>query len=367
MAENYYDILGVEKTATDEEIKKAYRKGAHKHHPDKEGGDEATFKKINEAYQVLSDKQKRQQYDQFGQTFDQGQAGGAGFQGFGGQDFGGFDFSNAGGFADIFSDIFGGGQSRGRERGKDIAIDMTISFDEAINGAKKQTTLRKRNTCTHCRGNGAEPGTPISSCATCKGSGTVQRVQRSVLGMMQTQAVCPDCQGQGKRAETPCNECGGDGRVRSESTMDITVPKGIQDGQTVKLSGAGEAAPSGGTAGDLYVTVRVQSHRFFTRQGADIYLEYPITYTQAVFGDRVDVPTVDGEVSLKIPKGATSGQTIRLRGKGVTTHGSYAQGDQFVTLRIATATKLSRKEKKILQELADEEQALKKKLQQQFD
>lgn len=377
MADNFYDILGINRDANDEEIKKAYRKMAHKYHPDKEGGSEEQFKKINEAYQVLSDKQKRQQYDQFGQTFEDAKrqgtgpgaspSGGAYGYGQGGQGFQGFDFSDISGFADIFSEIFGQAQGKRKgkvqERGKDISIDVTIDFEEAVHGTTTQTTLRKATKCHHCKGNGAEPRTPIKTCATCQGAGIISQVKQSVFGAMQSQSICPECHGQGKKPDQPCSVCGGDGRVAQSSTIDITIPEGIEDNQTMKLAGAGEAGIFGATPGDLYVTVHINDHQIFTRDGANIHMSLPITYTQAALGDKLEVPTAHGPVSMKIPKGVQSGHIIRLRNKGAKRVGTSSVGDQFVTINVIVNEHPSRKEKKLLAELAREEETLKQRLQ----
>lgn len=378
MPEDFYAILGVKKGATDEEIKKAYRKLAHRYHPDKKGGDEARFKKINEAYQVLSDRTKRQQYDQFGSTFDdaarQGRGpGGNAEGGFSQAGFQGFDFSNAGGFSDIFSEIFGQATGRGartrterRSRGNDVSIDVTVSFEEAASGTSVSTALRMASKCPECNGNGATPGTPISTCSACGGQGVVREVRQSMFGAMQTERPCSECRGQGKKPEQPCRTCGGDGRTMREKPIEIAVPEGIDDGQTIKLEGAGEAGVFGGTPGDLYITVHVREHRYFKRDGSDIILNVPITYAQAVLGDRMEVPTIHGNVELKIPKGVQHGHTIRLRNKGLRRVGTSSIGDQYVIINIVVNEHPSRREKKILEELAQEEEDLKGQLRNEW-
>ena len=286
MANDYYKILGVERGATDDEIKKAYRKLAHKHHPDKSGGNEAEFKKINEAYQVLSDKAKRQQYDQFGQTFDQGGFGGqqgqgfggfdfSGFQGFGGQQSqGGFDFQDIG-FEDIFSDIFGGGFGRGKRRsrkkaGKDVQIDVEITFEEMVKGASRTITLYKSMTCDKCHGTGGEPGAKKETCPTCKGSGQVKQTMQSFFGSFSQVSTCPTCQGAGETYSEKCKKCGGDGRVKGEENIEIDIPAGIQEGQTLSLEGQGEAGEKGAPSGNLYVNIHVIPHQKFKREKNNI-------------------------------------------------------------------------------------------------
>lgn len=365
MGKDYYTTLGVEKTASADEIKKAFRRMAHKHHPDKKDGDEAKFKEINEAYQVLSDDTKRQQYDQFGSTFDQqgGFGGGATWEDFmrqargaGGNahfDFGGMDFG------DIFGDMFGfggGGRSRGRgqRRGNDIQVDVEISFEDVVQGTEKEVTLTKNNDCDVCSGSGAEPGTEMETCATCNGQGQVQRVQRTILGAMQTVATCSDCMGQGQTPKKRCKHCDGAGFARTKSEYKVKIPAGIDDGQSIRLAGKGESGGTGGAPGDLYVAVHVKPDDRFTRHGYDIHTETTIQYPQAVLGDTVQIDTVDGEKKLVIPAGTQSGQKIRLKGKGIPHVRGSARGDQYVTVTVDVPKKVSRKAKKLLQELDEE-------------
>jgi molecular chaperone DnaJ len=356
MSKDYYAILGVSKESGDAEIKKAYRKLAHKYHPDKAGGDEKKFKEINEAYQVLSDKTKKNQYDQFGQTFESGgpgfQGNASGFEGFN------FDFSNLG---DIFGDIFGSTRNRRKSsRGQDISIDINLTFEESIFGIEKEIELYKGIICPRCKGNKAEPGTPIKTCPTCQGKGTQRTTRQTFLGSFTQESVCPDCRGEGKRAEKKCRECGGDGRVRDYVKLNIKIPEGIQNGQTLRLSGQGEAFP-GGTSGDLFVNVNVSPHRFFKRKGWDIFLELPITYSQAILGDKIEIPTVSGPVMLKIPKKTQPDQIIKLRGKGV-----GHRGDQYIIIKIAPNPSPSFKEKRLLKELYETEKPYREKLLDQF-
>ncbi len=367
MAENYYDILGVGKGASDDEIKKAYRRAAHQHHPDKSGGDEAKFKKVNEAYQVLSDKSKRAQYDQFGQTFNGGQGGPAGGgQGFGGFDFSGFDFggaSSAGGnfegvdFEDIFSNIFGGGgssrstRSRQSGRGQDIQVDLEITFAEMVEGVRKKVRLYKNAACEHCKGTGGEPGASVKTCPTCKGSGQVQKITRSFLGSFSQVSVCPECEGRGQIYENKCLVCRGDGRVKKEEDIEIAVPAGIESGQTISLRGAGEAGAHGATAGDLYILVRVATHRKFTRHSLDILSQEEISFSLAALGGEIEIETIEGNLILKIPAGTQSGETFRIKGKGVPDLHGRGRGNHLVKIIVRVPRRLSRDQKRLLEEL----------------
>jgi len=367
MAENYYDILGVPKGASDDEIKKAYRKAAHKHHPDKAGGNEAEFKKINEAYQVLSDKSKRAQYDQFGQTFNAGQGGfSGGGQGFSGFDFSGFDFGQAGGrsgnfdgvdFEDIFSNIFGGGGSsrsaRGRQsgRGQDIQVDLEITFAEMVSGVRKRVRLYKNAKCDHCEGTGGEPGASIKTCPTCKGAGQVQKITRSFLGSFSQVSVCPDCEGRGKLYDKKCSVCKGEGRLKKENEIEIDVPAGIESGQTISIRGAGEAGVHGAAAGDLYVLVRVATHKKFTRSGLDILSTEEISFSLAALGGEIGIETIEGKLILKIPSGTQSGETFRIKSKGVPELNGRGRGNHLVKITVRTPRHLSREQKRLIEEL----------------
>lgn len=363
MGKDYYNILGVEKTASQDEIKKAFRKLAHKYHPDKQGGDETKFKEVNEAFQVVGNEEKRKQYDQFGSTFDQqgGFGGGAGWEDFmraargqgGGNvhfDFGGMDFG------DIFGDMFGfGGGRRGRSRrGNDVQVDVEISFEEAVFGVEKDIRLNKFNDCEICSGSGNEPGSEMKTCDQCQGQGQVRQVQQTILGAMQSVRPCQGCQGHGKIAEHPCKSCGGDGRVRSESHYKVKIPAGIHDGGTIRLSGKGESAGGGGQVGDLYVVVHVLQDKRFVRDGFDIHSEITVTYPQAVLGDEVKIETVEGKKTLVIPAGTQPEQKIRLKGLGVHHLNGSGRGHQYVTVHVDVPKKPGRKAKKIIQELVDE-------------
>lgn len=346
MADDYYQILGVERGATKEEIKRAYRKLAHQHHPDKSGGDEEKFKQVSEAYQVLSDESKRSQYDQFGQTF----AGNAG------PDFSGFNvnFEDLGGFTDIFEQFFGGSArpSRGRpvRRGNDVAMDITIDFIESAQGVRRDVATHLYQPCTHCHGSGAEPGTPIKDCPTCQGSGRVTTQRQTMFGVFAQQATCPDCHGEGKRTERKCRECRGEGRVRTNRTLQVDIPAGIADGQTIRLSGKGETPPRGGVAGDLYLTVHVTPHPQLTRDGNNIRTRATISFIDAALGCTLAVPTLTGKQTVTIAAGTQPGSEVVLGGKGFPAIQSNQRGEQIVTITVEIPRKLNRAQRKLLEE-----------------
>ena len=349
---DYYDVLGVSKNATEDEIKKAYRQLAKKYHPDLNPGNkeaEEKFKEINEANEVLSDPAKRSQYDQFGHAGPQGFGGAGGFGGFGGG-FGGFD--------DIFSSIFGGGASRGGassstrpRQGDDIEQTVTIDFMESINGSKKQIKINVEEECNSCGGSGAYSKKDINVCSRCRGTGSVVVEQNSLFGRIQTQTACPKCGGKGQEITRKCETCGGKGRARKNKEITVTSPAGVADGMSMRLEGKGAAGYNGGPNGDLYVHVRVKKHEDFQREGDDIYLEIPISITQAVLGDSIEVPTVYGNVTLKIPAGTQSHTKFRLRGKGAKNVRSKINGDQYVTVKIEIPTSLNSEEKSIFEQL----------------
>jgi molecular chaperone DnaJ len=369
MAQDLYSTLGVSKTATPEEIKKAYRRLAHEHHPDKGKGDPEKFKQINEAYQVLSDPDKRSQYDQFGSAYRNAPGGGPGGQGFGG--FEGFDFGNfaqgfgfgqggqqAGGFDDaydIFSDIFGGGRrATNRQRGIDLEMDLNLSFQEAVFGAEKEIKLEKNDRCPTCSGSGAEPGSKVSTCPKCHGQGQIRTTRRTILGNMATVAQCDQCSGTGKVPDVACRECKGSGQLRRSKTIKVNIPAGVDDGSRVRVSGEGEMGYRGTGAGDLYLRLHVTGHATLKRDGTNIYSESPVSFYQAALGTSVDVETLDGNVNLKVPAGTQSGKVFRLKGKGVPVVGSSSRGDHFVTVHVITPTKLTKKEKELFKKLAEE-------------
>ena len=350
---DYYEVLGVSKNATEEEIKKAYRQLAKKYHPDLNPGDkeaEEKFKEINEANEVLSDPQKRSQYDQFGHAGAQ--------QGFGGNGFGGFGGAGFGGFEDIFSTIFGGGtRNSGRtstrpRQGDDIEQTITIDFMESIEGCKKQIKVNIEEECSSCGGTGAFSKKDINVCGRCHGSGSVIVEQNSIFGRVQTQTTCPKCGGKGQEITRKCDSCGGKGRVRKNKEITVTIPAGVSDGMSMRLEGKGYAGYNGGPNGDLYIHVRVRKHEEFQREGDDIYLEVPISITQAVLGDNIDIPTVYGNVSLKIPAGTQSHTKFRLKGKGAKNVRTKINGDQYVVVIIQTPTSLSSEEKSLYEQIA---------------
>lgn len=362
MAKDYYDILGVSRDATAEDIKKAFRKKAHEHHPDKAGGDETKFKELNEAYQVLSDAEKRKQYDQFGTTFENAGGAGAGFGGFGnGSPFGAggqrvdFDFGDVG---DIFDTFFGGGararSRRAARRGADIETDFDITFEEAVFGVEKDVTLYKTVVCERCGGNRAEPGTKISPCSTCDGSGQVESVRNTFLGQIRAASVCPECQGEGKIPEKKCTECRGSGVQKKNVTISVKIPGGIEDGAALRLTGQGEAGETAHAYGDLYVRIHVKPSKVFERDGDDIRSTVTVSFPEAALGTEVPIQTVDGEGTLKIPEGTQSGHEFRIRGKGFTHLQGSGRGDHIVTVHVHTPTKLSRKAKKMLKDLQSE-------------
>lgn len=362
MSKDYYAALGVAKTATPEEIKKAFRAKAHQYHPDKKGGDEAKFKEANEAYQVLSDPSKRAKYDQFGSGFDQAGGGGAG--GFNWQDFAGqggfnsgnmhFDFGDVGDIGDMFGDLFGmGGRGRQRRasRGEDMEIAIDVPFMDAVNGSERTIRIEKQINCERCHGSGAEPGSNVNSCKTCHGRGQVERIQQSILGAMRTVVVCPDCHGQGKKPDKPCRDCDGKGVRFGTDTVTIKVPAGIDNGQRIKFAGRGQAA-SNVSAGDLYVHINVRSDKRWGRDGDTIHTIQRISFRQAALGDKVNVETVHGPVIFKIPEGTQTGTVFTLKSKGMPRlgrPGSY--GDHLVTVLVVTPTRLSRTQKKALEEV----------------
>ncbi len=367
MPEDYYKILGVAKNASPDEIKRAYRRLAQQYHPDK-GGDAQKFKEVNEAYQVLSDPQKRGQYDQFGQTFEQAQAGGGarGFEGF--RDFSSFaeafNFGHNGngnggdsfGFEDIFENIFGGGGGRAtrRNRGANISVDIEISLEEAYQGVEKEINLYKGSVCPRCQGSGAEPGAKLKECPTCHGRGEVEQRSRGGFFSFSQVVICPTCGGSGKKPEKVCTQCGGDGRIKEEKILNIKIPAGIQEGQVISLAGQGEAAPHGGASGDLYVTIHVRPDPRFRREGDNLVYELPISFSQAALGAKIEVPTLSGRVNLKIPEGIESGTVIRLDSKGMPHLQRRGFGDMMVKVKIKTPKKVSKRAKELLEELNKE-------------
>ncbi|MBR7073650.1 MAG: molecular chaperone DnaJ [Oscillospiraceae bacterium] len=353
---DYYGVLGVKKDATADEIKKAYRKLTKENHPDLHPGDKACeerFKEANEAYEILSDEEKRKKYDQFGHAaFDPNAGYGAGgFDGFDG--FGGF-----GGFGDIFSDIFGGfgGATRSNpnapRRGESVRATVNISFEEAAFGCKKEVTVAKIETCTDCKGTGCAPGTTPEICPDCKGTGSVTVNQRTPFGMMQSSSPCSKCRGTGRIIHQPCKTCRGMGSIRRQHKVEVNIPAGIDDGQTISKPGGGNAGVNGGPAGDLLVSVIVRPHARFERDGTSVLLEQEISYAQATLGAEVEVPTLDGKVKLTIPEGTQPGAVFRLRGKGIPFLRGSGRGDQFVSVTIKVPKNLTGSQKELLRQFA---------------
>lgn len=358
---DYYEVLGIQKGASEADIKAAYRKLAKKYHPDLNPDDpeaEAKFKEINEANDVLSDPQKRARYDQFGHAgVDPSYAGGAGGYSYGGG-FGGFD----GGIdlGDIFDSIFGGGGSTRRAnpnapvRGADITVSLEISFMEACKGIAHAIEITRSDTCDSCNGSGAKSGTTAKTCPDCHGTGYVKVTQRTMLGSMSTQRTCTKCGGKGKIIETPCPACNGGGRVQKRKKITVNVPAGIAGGQTLTIRGEGHAGSNGGSRGDLNIRISVRKDNLFERKGDDIWVELPISYTQAALGDEVTVPTIDGNVTYRIPEGTQPGDVLRLRGKGVQHCQRDGRGDMLVRVVIEVPKKLTKAQKEILQKLDSE-------------
>lgn len=343
--QDYYELLGITKSADEKEIKRAYKKLAMKYHPDRTKGDkekEEKFKEIQEAYEILSDKEKRAAYDQYGHAaFEQGGFGGAG----GG--FSGADFSDM--FGDMFGDIFGGG-GRGRQRvvrGEDLRYDIEISLEEAVKGTTKDIQINTLAHCETCDGTGAEKGSKVETCHTCHGAGRIRRQQ----GFFVTEVTCPTCQGNGKIIEKPCRHCHGDGRVHKKKNLSVKIPAGVDTGNQLRLAGEGAAGEHGAPAGDLYVVIHVKDHHIFERDGNNLYCEVPISFTKAALGGEIEVPTLDGRVKLKIPAETQTGKFFRMRGKGVTSTRSGYAGDLICKVVVETPVQLNSEQKELLEKL----------------
>ena len=346
--QDYYQTLGVSRSAGDDEIKKAYRKLAMKYHPDRNPGDKAAeekFKDVQKAYDTLSDKEKRAMYDQIGHAaFEQG----AGAGGFGGG-FGGFGGAQGFDFSDIFSQMFGGGGGGARQqdyRGADLQYAVEITLEEAARGTRRRITIPTHEECGVCHGSGAKPGTTASTCATCRGSGTVH-IRQAIFQMQQT---CPACHGSGKEIRDPCVKCRGEGRVKTAKTVEVNIPAGIDDGQRIRLSGEGEPGRNGASSGDLYVVVHVKAHKIFERNGLDLHCELPVSFTVAALGGEVEVPTLEGKVKLTIPKETQTGRRMRVKGKGIKSLRSSATGDLYCHVLVETPVNLTDRQKELLEE-----------------
>lgn len=352
---DYYEVLGVAKGASADELKKAYRQAAVKYHPDKEGGDETKFKEVGEAYDVLKDAQKRQRYDQFGHAGVGGSsssggssnsAGGNPFEGFNSQN---FDFGD--GLGDIFSQFFGGGGQRQQaaQRGRDVEVTLQLTFEEAVFGLETEIDLDIDDECPHCHGTTVEPGYDMKTCPTCKGSGQQTRIMNTMFGAIQQSVVCPTCRGRGKIPEKECTVCHGKGTQRKKQSIKLKVPAGIDDGSTIRLSGRGEAITDG-QKGDLYVNIRVKAHKHFTREGDIVLSEEHVGMIDASLGVEIDVETVDGVVRMKVPAGTQSGMDFKLSGHGIPHMNSDKRGPHIVNIIVDTPTKLSKKQRSILED-----------------
>ena len=352
---DYYEVLGVAKGASADELKKAYRQAAVKYHPDKEGGDETKFKEVGEAYDVLKDAQKRQRYDQFGHAGVGGSsssggssnsAGGNPFEGFNSQN---FDFGD--GLGDIFSQFFGGGGQRQQaaQRGRDVEVTLQLTFEEAVFGLETEIDLDIDDECPHCHGTTVEPGYDMKTCPTCKGSGQQTRIMNTMFGAIQQSVVCPTCRGRGKIPEKECTVCHGKGTQRKKQSIKLKVPAGIDDGSTIRLSGRGEAITDG-QKGDLYVNIRVKAHKHFTREGDIVLSEEHVGMIDASLGVEIDVETVDGVVRMKVPAGTQSGTDFKLSGHGIPHMNSDKRGPHIVNIIVDTPTKLSKKQRSILED-----------------
>lgn len=344
---DYYEVLGVDKGASQEEIKKSFRKLARQYHPDvnKAANAEEQFKEVKEAYDVLSDDQKRAQYDQFGHVDpNMGMGGGAG----------GADF---GGFGDIFDMFFGGGGGARRnpnapQRGNDLQYSMTIEFKEAIFGKEMDITIPRTETCDRCHGSGAKPGTKPETCGVCRGTGQQEVIQNTAFGRIVNRRVCSQCNGQGVLIKDRCGECHGAGKVKKQRKIHVKIPAGVDEGAQLRVSGEGESGTKGGPSGDLYIVIRVKPHDYFERDGDDIYCEVPLTFAQAALGDEIEIPTLTEKVKLKIPSGTQTGTFFRLKGKGVPRLRGIGQGDQHVKVTVVTPTKLSDEQRDLLRQFA---------------
>ena len=354
---DYYEVLGVSRGASEDEIKKAYKKMARKYHPDLIPGDktaEEKFKEVNEAYEVLSDADKKARYDQYGHA---GVDPNFGAGGFGGGFDGSFDFGDLG---DIFGSFFGGGFGGGRrtnpnapQRGESIRMSIAISFEEAAFGCEKAVTVERYETCDTCHGNGCAPGTSPEVCPDCHGTGTVQVRRQTPMGVFATSSPCPKCGGKGRIIHQPCKDCRGSGMVRKKKTIQASIPAGIDNGQTISIRGQGNAGKNGGPAGDLLITITVRPHELFRREGTSVLCEAPITFTQAVLGAELEIPTIDGKVKYTLPEGTQSGTTFRLKGKGIPSINGRGRGDQYVTVYIETPKNLNKEQKEALKKFAE--------------
>ncbi|MFA6256957.1 MAG: molecular chaperone DnaJ [Candidatus Paceibacterota bacterium] len=355
MAKDYYEILGINKGATKEEVKKAFYKMAHKYHPDKKGGNEQKFKEVNEAYQVLSDEEKRSKYDQFGSGYENMGGGGyGGAQGFGGFDFSGFqnggmDFD----LNDIFSDFFSGGMNRNAaRRGRDISTEIQISFSDAVFGTNRKILITKTSNCLVCKGTGAKVGSKMETCKQCNGQGHIREAKKTIFGTIANTKICEACYGSGEVPKEVCEQCKGKGVLRREEEVSIVIPSGIRDGEMIRMTGMGEAI-SRGTAGDLYIKINVAPHPVFKREGNDLVMDLDLKLSDALLGTKYPIKTLDGEIEVTIPEGVSINEILRVRGKGVPV-GKTRRGDLLIKLNIKLPSKLSRKARETVEELKKE-------------
>ena len=374
---DFYEVLGVNKNATDDELKKAYRKLAKKYHPDANPGNkkeaEAKFKEVNEAYETLSNPEKRRMYDQFGPDGPQG-FGGAGGSGFYSQGFDGFNMGDFGDLGDIFSSFFGGGfagngrtsrAKSGPSKGASLRYDIEITFEEAFLGVEKEISFNREETCNTCHGSGAKPGTKVENCSMCNGTGQISQTQTTILGQMQTTRTCPNCHGEGKVIKEPCETCRGKGKVKKATKIKVKIPAGIDDNQTVILRGEGAAGNKGGEKGDLFITVHVKRHSIYTRKQNNVYCDIPVTITQATLGANLEIPMVDGtKEKCKIPEGTQTDTKFRIKGKGFKNPNSGYAGDFIFTVVVRTPKRLTKEQRELMEKLAktmNEQPLVKKK------
>lgn len=351
MSKDYYQTLGVDRNASKDEIKKAYKRLAKKYHPDlnKDSGASDKFKEINEAAAVLGDDKRRAQYDRFGTEANQ-------FNGFQGFDFS--DFSGFGSFDDIFDSFFGGNpffggrRERSERRGSDLKYNMEITLEEAAAGVKRQVIIPRMEICKRCNGTGADSESDIVTCESCHGTGYVKRTARTPFGMFSTTSPCSVCHGEGRMIKKRCSACRGTGRTEKQRKIEVTIPAGVESGSTLRLANEGEAGENGASPGDLYIQIHVAEHDTFDRKGNDLYTELPISFVQAVIGDEIEVPTLDGKAKMSIPQGTQTNTVFRLKGKGISKLHGFGQGDEYVTVVVQTPTKLSRRQKELLMEFA---------------
>ncbi|TSD03784.1 MAG: molecular chaperone DnaJ [Parcubacteria group bacterium Greene0714_21] len=364
MTKDYYKVLGIEKNASSDDIKKAYYKLAHKHHPDK-GGDAAKFKEIHDAYQILSNSEKRAQYDRFGKVFDSSTGSGQG-EGFGGfrwawgtpeaEGFGdaGVEFPDIG---EIFEDFFGGGagEERDTRRGRDIEVELEIPLEATLKGHTERVVLTRFVSCTRCQGVGAEPSTKVKECFSCRGKGEVQQIRRTIFGSFTKIAKCPECEGEGWKPEKVCNVCKGEGRIKAEEEISLFIPAGVDTNQMLKVQGKGDAGRKKGKPGDLYIRVKVKVHPVFFRKGDDLFLKIPVSFSQAALGDELEVPLIDAtKILLTLPAGTESGRVLRVSDKGIPHFTGQGRGDMYVEFTLKTPKKLTKEQKELLEKLKEE-------------